>query len=407
MTNQPFMGAVLYTPARQKQHGWQEIDWAVVREQLGQLAELGVRQVVLRPVWGQLQPRPQRIDRISMANLERCLDLVQAANLQATVALLGVTAWGALTLPEWHNSPDVVGWLQGRTTQPIATQGAPVLIDGRWQRLHMANPFTTEVWQQSHHLLIQTVMGYFGSHGAIVQWLLADGWSQLAPTTPVIARTWLHKLTTLARAVAPRATLAGMVDGLILLGQHGITLALLAEYFDVLLVDGATPVLGQRTTRRLSAPALFLHEVVAGLTQRPVVPWLAPTLMSDTASTWQQIAWQQQIIDIPALSDDDDGRYHETVLAQLHQAGAPGVVLPMPFVMPQGDRDMPLAWLRRAQALIDARGHLTGGGNAVQQLLHANPLYVPRSYAIDRERYEHQPVQELHRLWYDFAEPVR
>ena len=403
MTNQPFMGAVLYTPARQKQHGWQEIDWAVVRDQFSQLAELGVRQVVLRPVWGQLQPRPQRIDRISMANLERCLDMVQAANLQATVALLGVTAWGALALPEWHNSPDVVGWLQGRTTQPIATQGAPVLIDGRWQRLHMANPFTTEVWQQAHHLLIQTVMGYFGSHAAIDHWLLADGWSQLAPTTPAIARTWLHKLTTQARAVAPRAMLAGMVDGPILLGQHGISLALMAEYFDVLLVDGATPALGQRTTRRLSAPALFLHNVVAGLTQRPVLPWLAPTLMNDAASTWQQIAWQQQIIDIPALSDDDDGRYHETLLAQLHQAGAPGVVLPMPFVMPQGDRDMPLAWLRRAQALIDARGHLTGGGKAVQRMWQTQPQVVQRTYTIDSERYAHNPVQELHRLWHEFG----
>ncbi len=403
MTSQPFMGAVLYTPARQKQHGWQEIDWAVVRDQFSQLAELGVRQVVLRPPWGQLQPRPQRIDRISMANLERCLDAAQAANLQATVSLLGVTAGGALTLPEWHNSPDVVGWLQGRTTQPIATQGAPVMIDGRWQRLHMANPFTTEAWQQANHLLIQTVMGYFGSHNAISHWLLADGWSQLAPTNPAIARTWLHKLTTQARAVAPRATLAGMVDGPALLGQHGIALALLAEYFDVLLVDGATPVLGQRTTRRLSAPALFLHDVVAGLTQRPVLPWLAPTLMNDAASSWQQIAWQQQIIDIPALSDDDDGRYHETLLAQLHQVGAPGVVLPMPFVMPQGDSDMPLAWLRRAQGLSDARGNLTSGGKAVQRMLQAAPQVVQRTVAIDRERYEHNPVQELHRLWHEFG----
>ncbi len=403
MTNQPFMGAVLYTPARQKQHGWQEIDWAVVRDQFSQLAELGVRQVVLRPPWGQLQPRPQRIDRVSMANLERCLDAAQAAKLNAMVALLGVTAWGAFTLPEWHNNPDVVGWLQGRTTQPVATQGAAVIIDGRWQRLHSANPFTTEAWQQAHHLLIQTVMGYFASHSAISHWMLAEGWSQLAPTTSAIARTWLHKLITQARAVAPRATLAGMVDGPVLLGQHGISLALLAEYVDVLLVDGAMPALRQRTTRRLSAPALFLYEVVAGLTQRPVLPWLAPTLMSDVASNWQQIAWQQQIIDMPALSDDDDGRYHETLLAQLHQAGAPGVVLPMPFAMPYGDSDLPVAWLRRGQALIDARGNLTGGGKAVQRMWQAAPQVGQRTVAIDRERYDHNPVQELHRLWHEFG----
>lgn len=404
MTNQSFMGAVLYTPASQKQHGWQVIDWAVVGEQLGQLAELGVRQVVLRPPWGQLQPRPKRIDRVSMANLERCLDLVQAAKLQAMVSLLGVAAWGALTLPEWHNSPDVVGWLQGRTTQPIVSQGADVIIDGRWQRVHIANPFTTEAWQQAHQLLIQTAMGYFAGHGAISHWLIAEGWSQLAPTTPASARAWLHKLINHARAVAPRAMLAGMVDGAILLGQHGISVALLAEYFDVLLVDGGMPALGQRNTRRLSAPMVFLYTLVAGMTQRPVWPWLAPTLISDTASTWQQIAWQQQRIDIPALSDNDNARYHETTLAHLHQAGAPRVILPVPFAMPYGDNDNPLAWLQRAQPLINARGHLTGGGTATQQLLQAHPLCAQRTYAIDNERYNRHPVLELQRLWREFAE---
>ncbi|NBU64766.1 MAG: hypothetical protein EBS29_09735 [Chloroflexia bacterium] len=403
MTSQLFMGAVLYTPACQTRHGWQTIDWAVVRDQCSQLAEIGVRHVVLRPPWAQLQPRPQRIDRNGMANLERCLDIVQAANMQAVVSMLGVTAWGALTLPEWQNSPDVVGWLQGRTTQPIASQGAPVMIDGRWQRLHIANPFTTEAWQQAYHLLIQTVMGYFASHVAIRHWVLAEGWSQLAPVTATDAHAWLHGLTTRARAAAPRAVLAGVVDGKVLLGQHGISLPLLAEYVDVLLVDGAMPVLGQRTAHRLSAPALFLHEVVAGLTQRPVLPWLAPTLMSPTASNWQQIVWQQQLLDIPALSDDDDGRYHETLLTQLQQAGAHGAVLPMPFAMPNGDSDMPIAWLRHVQSLLDTRGHLTGGGTAVQQMLQAQAQVVQRTYPIDSERYYYDPVQTLQRWWQEFG----
>ncbi len=399
MTNQPFMAAVHYTPACQKRHGWQEIDWAVVREHFGQLAELGVRRVVLRPPWGQLQPRAPRIDRISMANLERCLDVAQSAKLTAMISLLGVTAWGAFTLPEWHNSPDVIGWLQGRTTQPIASQGAPVMIDGRWERLHIADPFSTEAYQQAHQLLIQTVMGYFASHSAVSHWILAEGWSNIAPTTAVIAHAWMHKLVTHARAVAPRATLVGMVDGPVLLGQHGISLALLAENFDALVVDSALPSLGQRMKRRLSAPALFLHNVVAGLTHRPVYPWLAPTLLSTTVSNWQQIAWQQQILDIPALSDEDDGKYHEAVLAQLHQAGAPGVIMPMPFAMPHGNTDISLPWLRHAQSLIDARGNLTGGGQALQQMLQKSPMIVPCRYAIDRERYDYHPVQELQRLW--------
>jgi vancomycin resistance protein YoaR len=272
MTNQLFSGAVLYTPSRQKQHGWQDIDWAVVRDQLGQLAELGMRQVVLRRPAADYNHVHNGLTGWDMANLERCLDMVHAANMQAMVSLLGVTAWGALRLPEWHNSPDVVGWLQGRTTQPIVTQGAAVIIDGRWQRLHIANPFTTEAWLQAQHLLIQTVMGYFASHSAIHHWLLAEGWSQLAPATAPHARTWMHNLVTHARAVAPRATLAGTVDGPVLVGRHGISLALLAEYYDVLLVDCAIPALGSRTTHRLSAPALFLHAIVSGLTQRAVWP---------------------------------------------------------------------------------------------------------------------------------------
>jgi hypothetical protein len=125
--------------------------------------------------------------------------------------------------------------------------------------------------------------------------------------------------------------------------------------------------------------------------------------MSHTASNWQQIAWQQQLLDIPALSDDDDGRYHETLLAQLHQTGAPGLVLPMPFAMPYGDSDVPVAWLRRGQALIDARGNLTGGGKAVQRMWQAAPQVGQHTVAIDRERYDHGPVPELHRLWHNFG----
>ena len=125
--------------------------------------------------------------------------------------------------------------------------------------------------------------------------------------------------------------------------------------------------------------------------------------MSDAASSWQQIAWQQQIIDTPALSDDDDGRYHETLLAQLHQAGAPGLVMPMPFAMPYGDSDLPVAWLRRAQGLIDARGNLTGGGKAVQRMWQTPLQVVQRTATIDSERYDHSPVPELHRLWHEFG----
>jgi hypothetical protein len=75
----------------------------------------------------------------------------------------------------------------------------------------------------------------------------------------------------------------------------------------------------------------------------------------------------------------------------------------MPFVLPQGNRDMPLAWLRRAQALIDARGHLTGGGKAVQRMWQTQPQVVQRTSTIDSERYDHNPVQELHRLWHEFG----
>jgi hypothetical protein len=123
---------------------------------------------------------------------------------------------------------------------------------------------------------------------------------------------------------------------------------------------------------------------------------------SPTTSTWQQIDWQQQLIDIPALSNDDDGRYHETVLAQLHRAGAPGLVMPMPFALPYGDTDMPIAWLRRIQPLVDARGHLTSGGTAVQHMAQAQPPIVQRTYSIDSERYNHDAVRELQRLWHEF-----
>ena len=91
------------------------------------------------------------------------------------------------------------------------------------------------------------------------------------------------------------------------------------------------------------------------------------------------------------------------MLAQLQHAGAPGVVLPMPFAMPNGDSDFPIAWLRQAQSLIDARGHLTGGGTAVQRLLQAQAQVVQRTYTVDSERYYHDPVRTLQQWWQEFG----
>ena len=350
---------------------WHALDLGLVREAYAAHAECGMSHVRIVPPWHLLQPSAGHIDKMLMQTIERLCDSAHQAGLRVIPGLLSVREEGVLALPDWHNGPDAVGWLAGRTRQPVKTQGTPARISGRLQTLNLADPYATESWREAQRLLLQTVVGYFDGHPAISHWHIADGWSRLADTTPRTAETWLQAVHTTIRRVAPNTALMTTVDGPNLLG-HVLTVERLAQVFDVLVVDCAMPEIPRRSELRLSMPAHVLVALVAALGERPVIAQLAPLFFAPQR-TRLTIPWHQQHLAVAALPDEDVVRYHEAVMDALAHRGATGVVYPIP----RGNRD-------------------------------GTPLPVPNRQisteappTIDAERYRHHPRDAFAQLWRD------
>jgi hypothetical protein len=352
-------------------HDWQALDLGLVREAYAAHAECGISHVQVIPPWHLLQPSARHIDKVLMQTIERLCDCAHQAGLRVIQGLLSVREAGVLCLPDWHNGPDAVGWLAGRTRQPVNTQGTPARISGRLQTLNLADPYATESWLEAQRLLLQTVVGYFDGHPAISHWQIADGWSRLADTTPRNAEAWLQSVHTTIRRVAPKTPLMTTIDGPNLLG-HVLTVERLAQVFDVLVVDCAMPEIPRRNELRLSTPAAVLVALVAALGERPVVAQLAPLVYAPKRS-WQTIPWHQQQLAVAALPDEDVVRYHEAVKDVLTHRRAIGVLYPNP----RGTRNAPLMRVPTWQV---------GTGEAP---------------SIDAERYRHDPRQAFAQMWRD------
>lgn len=405
MTESPrFHGCVAYTPATPIQTPWQVGDMGLMREHFNQLAELGVSHLLITPSWAHLQPQANRIASRPMRFIEHCLDLAHQAHLSVIVSLLAIEHEGALTLPAWHNHADVVGWLQGRTTQPIHVVGAPALIDGHWRSLQMANPFTTAALVDAQHLLIRTVMGYFASHPACSWWLLAAGWSRLPGTTlPAHAAHWWQQLRETALLAAPQAPVMSLIDGPTLTRQHALDMAVLATHSDMLVVNAAMPELTTRAQRRLSAPALFSHELVHALSNKPVMVALPPLLMAPAQASWQRVAWHQQALDVPCVPGEDAGLYLEHLLQQLHASGCAGVMWPAAFPAPAYHHPPTATWAAPQWPLARHPGLLTPVGTAWAHWFGQMRRVTTHTASIDSERYWHRPHAEFLRLWHAYA----
>ena len=344
---------------------WHHLDVGRVREAFAQDAERGISHLLLTPPWHLVQPRARHIDRVLMGQLEQLFDAAQAVGLCVIPALLAVRRNGVLTLPDWHNGPDAIGWLTGRTRQPVRTTGTPALINDRLQPLNLADPYATESWREAQLLLLRTVIGYFDGHSAVTHWHIGDGWSRLADTREQHAEAWLQAVHTTIRRVAPKTPLLTTVDGPNLLG-HALSVERLARFFDLLVVDCAMPEVPQRAALRLSTPAAVLVALAAALGQRPVLAQLAPHVEASTRH-WEQIAWHQQQLAVPHLPAEDVDRYLEAVLGVLRQNGAAGVVYPAGMHQQLGQWD-----------------------TVAEHTAH-----------IDAERYRHNPARAFAQLWRD------
>lgn len=373
---------------------WLNADKGRIREDIAHLADRGLTHVVLSPAWFRLQPRPQQIDRVVMATLETCYDAADRVGLAAVTTLLTAGYMGQLELPDWHNTADVVGWLQGRTTKPIYRSGSTVQVNGIPRRLQLAHPYRTDMYREGQRELVRGVMGYFAGHPAARHWLLAPGWSYLADVSVTVAQTWWQELTALARRVHAGAVLLTQIDAPQLLG-HGFDAALAGREVDGVWVDTAMPIVSYRQRRSPILPMQFLAYVVAGITQRPTVIGMHP-LIRGSVSGWRSVRWYNRPLAVPVLTDTQlIEAWHMQVEFMQRQAVA-GVVYPRGWhVGMDSDRDGidDLATMMSDRMMQHIDGMMRD--------------WVVVSGAIDAfdiERYQYQPHKELVRLWRTYSD---
>jgi hypothetical protein len=393
----------LVTPHTPSQAGWEYYDAPCMAEHLHALRDSGFTHICLRPPWHWLQPRPGHIQRQSIDRLEQILDIIATQRLSAFISLLDVEHAGRLALPDWHNAPDVIGWMQGQTTRPFLRRGTPVLINGRLRTLNMANPFTTDVLTNAHQLLVRSVLGYFAGHPAANDWLIGHGWGRLATATAPHMQTWWQTLMAHARQAHPGARLWASIDEP-QLTTSPLTLTNIAPTVDGLVVGTPQPGLDAQARRRLSDPALFMHHLVAGLSEKPVVSWLSPIAhQHGGASHTLPIQWHQQPWGLPSLTSADQANYYATLLTRLHAAGSHGIVhTHARGALPEHDYE-PTAWHDLLAPLLDAQGERHLAGDAVADSLRQWQTMAEAPARLDAERYWYKPQSEWQRMWREFA----
>lgn len=372
---------------------WDAADIGRIREEFAHIADRGMTHVVLSPTWFRLQPRPHQVSRDVMQTLEACYDAAARVRLQAITAVLTTGYAGVRELPDWHHTPDVMGWLQGRTNAPLYQRGGTVMVNGVMRRLQLAHPYTTETYRTGQRELIRVVMGYFAGHPAARHWLLAPGWSYLADVPSSVATAWWHDITSMARRVHDGAVLMAQIDAPQLLG-HALDVATIGCEVDMVVVDTAMPVLARRQHRPLLAPMQFLYGVVAGLAQRPTIIGMHPFGEAPQA-TWVKWRWYDHTLAIPVMPGIQLTSIWEAWVRYLQQTNVAGAMYPAGWHIGRDiDREARVQGLPGVSSAVRAE---------CERMLRGWQQTGAGQMDIDGERYHYQPRQEMQRLWRAFA----
>lgn len=402
-----------YWPRRKGTLLWSEFDHGEVREELRQLAAIGLDTVRLPLHWEDFQPRLERVDSRVLRAFERALDLAGDAHLQVIPALMPVAIQGAIHIPVWATADSLEADLALSTRFGplliVRSETSPPLV---WQRTSHGSE-VRDLWdnpamRDAQRTLLAEVVGNFADHGAISGWELGDGLELArAPASDDAAATWLGETAELAREHGARGRL-----------WYGLSMRALARGVgprpEAVVQAGCTPIISLVPPEpTLAGVALapdttrFVASLVRSLCgEAPVVTLGAPALagaagrsIADGAYGW---AVQQPLLDPDAYAE-----LAATSIADLRAAGAPGLLFAHAFCY--GQPFVPAdAHSRREtmMGLFDPQGQDLPIARAVEQAAAVEPpaesVELP---ALDVENYWDNPADAFRRLWEQWNTP--
>lgn len=396
-----------YWPRRKGTLLWAEFDRGEVRDELQQIAAIGINTLRLPLDWEAFQPRPERVETRALRLLEQALTLIEDARLKVVPGLLPLAIAGAIHLPAWATASSFAADMM------LSTRFGPLLIVRNeappplvWERTRRQSEirdlWTNPTMRAAQRKLITEIVGYFGDHPVISGWELGSG-IELGrlPSSSDAAAEWFGETADVVRQSGARTPLFYGATLRSLIRREGPRPAAIvaARCTPVInLVPPEPPFARQALTPEIVQFVAALVRSLAGVA--PVIALGAPAVPNAEGRIFADNAYGHAI-EQPLLDPDGYARLIETVLPRLHAAGAPGLwfthalCYPEPFV-PAG------AHSRREQmmGLFDIDGDELPVAKAVQQFA-AQPAPETRTpfAELDIEDYWNDPAAGFGRLW--------
>jgi hypothetical protein len=386
---------------------WSEWDRGLVREELQQIAAVGLQSVRLPLPWEDFQPRPERVSSQALRALEQVLQLADDAGLQVVGVLFPLAVAGAIHLPAWATSASFAADLE------LSTKFGPLLLvrnNARtplvWERTEhqseVRDVWTNPAMRTAQRKLIDEVVGYFGDHAAVRGWELGSGW-ELArvPPSSDAAAEWLGLTADIARQSGARGTLFYNATLRTLVRRDGPRPQAIVDAGCVPVMDVTANELAWPGQKLTSEHLLFVAALVRSLGGGvPWVQWGAPSVANGSGRTFADRAYGRTV-EQPLFDHDEYALLAETALPRLAAAGVGGTWLEhafcyrMPFVPAA-------AHSRREQMMgvFDADGGELPIAAAVRRVAQtpASQSTTPLP-ELDVEDYWLDPATKFNRLW--------
>jgi hypothetical protein len=396
-----------YWPRRKGALLWAEWDRGEVREELQQLAAIGMDTVRLPLHWEEFQPRPERIETRSLRALEQTLDLASDAGLRVVPGLMPLAVAGAIHLPSWATAAsyaaDMMMTTKFGTLRIVYNAAPPPLVWSRTKHTtEVRDLWTNPAMREAQRKLIAEVVGYFGDHPVLQGWELGSGIELArAPSSSDAAAEWLGETADVAREHGARGALFYAATLRSLTRRDGPRPHALraARVTPVISVVPPEPVFGGEL---LTADALvFVATLLQALGGDPPVLLLgAPAVANAGDRVFADRAYGRAI-EQPLLDHDGYARLVEDALPALQAAGSRGVwfthafCYPDPFV-PEGAHSQ----RERMMGLFDTSGDELPVAGAISRFA-AQPAsdVATNIQSLDVEDYWNDPAASFRRLW--------
>jgi hypothetical protein len=404
-----------YWPRRTGFSWWQAFDRGETREELAHVATLGCNTVRFYLRWEDFQPGPQRINSGAFNALEQALDTAHECGLSVVAALFPAAIGGALQVPGWTNSVDVLDELRsaarlvGPTMVLRPNSGPSLLYDGTYHSNQTRDLFRETPILDAQRYLIREVAGYFRSHPALTIWQLGEGPERIRkPGSAQAVAEWFAAMGEALREQDSKARLLGVTSARGLTLSTGPRPADIAQSCGLVGVAADPPEHPMRRQPGHTAYVAYMHALTAGLAGRPVVVTSLglPTAPNGLAGWINDSTYGRPLLTYRA-EPEEQATFVEITLDRLHRDGAEGAWLasyadyPQPlWPTPPLDR----AIRERTLGLVDAEGREKPAAGALRAFAARRPTVVSVAppIVVDPDSYWREPKRSFEELWREF-----